>query len=81
MQDVLLENLSKRYLIGHESAQRETYTALRDVIAREARNFVRKAADLFQGRQIVQPSETIAAPKPCKRPELVRCNATSSQLL
>ena len=55
---ISVENLSKRYLIGHESAQREAYTALRDVIAREARNFVRKAADMFQGRQIVQGDET-----------------------
>ncbi len=50
-------NLSKRYLIGHQSAQRESYLALRDVIGREARNFVRKAADLLYGRQIVQGDE------------------------
>ena len=55
---ISVENLSKRYVIGHESAQRERYTALRDVIAREARNFVRKAADMFHGRQIVQGDET-----------------------
>jgi lipopolysaccharide transport system ATP-binding protein len=55
---IAVENLSKRYLIGHESTQRESYTALRDVIAREARNFVRKATDMFHGRQIVQGDET-----------------------
>jgi lipopolysaccharide transport system ATP-binding protein len=55
---ISVENLSKRYLIGHESAQRQNYTALRDVIARETRNFVRKASDLFHGRQIVQGDET-----------------------
>ena len=55
---ISVENLSKRYLIGHESAQRERYTALRDVIAREARNFVRKAADMLHGRQIVEGDET-----------------------
>jgi lipopolysaccharide transport system ATP-binding protein len=55
---ISVENLSKRYVIGHESAQRESYTALRDVIAREVRNFVRKAADMFHGRQIVQGDET-----------------------
>ena len=54
---ISVENLSKRYLIGHQSAQRERYTALRDVIGREARNFVRKAADLLRGRQIVQGDE------------------------
>ena len=37
--------------------ERERYTALRDVIGREARNFVRKAVDLFHGRQIVQGDE------------------------
>ncbi len=55
---ISVENLSKRYLIGHESAQRERYTALRDVIVRETRNFVRKAADLYHGRQILQGDET-----------------------
>ena len=54
---ISVENLSKRYLIGHQSAQRERYTALRDVIGREARNFARKALDLFHGRQIVQGDE------------------------
>jgi lipopolysaccharide transport system ATP-binding protein len=54
---ISVENLSKRYLIGHRTAQREPYTALRDVITREARNFVRKAADFLYGRQIVQGDE------------------------
>jgi homopolymeric O-antigen transport system ATP-binding protein len=55
---ISVENLSKRYLIGHKSAQQESYTALRDVIARETRNFVRKASDMFKGRQILQGDET-----------------------
>ena len=54
---ITVENLSKRYFVGHRTAQRERYTALRDVIAREARNFTRKADDLFRGRQIVQGDE------------------------
>jgi len=56
MSDIVIaaEYLSKSYLVGHQSAQRESYTALRDVIAREARNFARKTADLVRGRQIVQ---------------------------
>src|SRR5262249_25557162 len=33
------------------------YTALRDVIGREVRSFARKAADFFQGRQVVQGDE------------------------
>jgi lipopolysaccharide transport system ATP-binding protein len=59
MSDIVIsvENVSKRYLVGHRSAQRASYTALRDVIGREARNFVRKAVDLVRGRQIVQGDE------------------------
>jgi lipopolysaccharide transport system ATP-binding protein len=54
---IVAENLSKSYIVGHRSAERERYTALRDVIAREARNFARKSIDLFRGRQIVQGDE------------------------
>ena len=45
MSDVVIsvENLWKTYLIGH-NARRESYTALRDVIARHAHNLVRKTA-------------------------------------
>ena len=59
MSDIIIavENLSKRYLVGHQSAQRERYTALRDVIGREAGNFARKAVDFVRGRQIVQGDE------------------------
>src|SRR5215470_16023159 len=54
---IFVENLSKSYLVGHQSASRESYTALRDVIAREARNFTRKTLDLVRGWQIVQGDE------------------------
>jgi homopolymeric O-antigen transport system ATP-binding protein len=54
---IAVENLSKSYLIGHQASQREPYTALRDVIAREARNFVRRGLDLIRGREIVQGDE------------------------
>jgi lipopolysaccharide transport system ATP-binding protein len=54
---ISVENLSKCYLVGHRSARRERYTALRDVIGREARNFARKAGDFLRGRQIVQGDE------------------------
>ena len=59
MSDVVIaaENLSKSYLVGHQSAQRERYTALRDIIAREASNFAGKALDFIRGRQIVQGDE------------------------
>ena len=56
---ITAENLSKSYWVGHQSAQRESYTALRDVIAREARNFTRKTVDLVHGRQIVQGEQQI----------------------
>ena len=56
MSDIVIaaEDLSKSYLVGHQSADRESYTALRDVLAREARNFSRKGLDFIRGRQIVQ---------------------------
>jgi len=54
---ISVENLSKRYLIGHQSAERERYTALRDVIVREMRNFGRRAVDLVRGESIVQGDE------------------------
>src|SRR4249920_1624616 len=52
---ITVENLSKSYLIGHKS--RETYTTLRDVLARRARNFARRSLDFACGRQIVQGDE------------------------
>jgi hypothetical protein len=52
-----IENLSKRYLVGHRSARREKYTALRDVISREVRNLARKTVAVFRARQIVQGDE------------------------
>jgi lipopolysaccharide transport system ATP-binding protein len=54
---VTVENLSKSYFVGHRLVQGKRYTALRDVIALEARNFVRNASDLIRGRQIVQGDE------------------------
>jgi ABC-type polysaccharide/polyol phosphate transport system, ATPase component len=54
---ITIENLSKRYLIGHQTAHRERYTTLRDVVTREVRNFTRKAADLVHGRQVIQGDE------------------------
>ena len=51
---ISVENLSKSYLVGHHAAQTQRYTALRDVLARNARNLARKARGMFQGRAIVQ---------------------------
>jgi lipopolysaccharide transport system ATP-binding protein len=54
---IAVENLSKRYLVAHQSAERRGYTALRDVIGREVRNFARKAVDVVRGQQIVPGDE------------------------
>jgi lipopolysaccharide transport system ATP-binding protein len=53
---ISVENLSKRYLVGHRGRRegQASYTALREVIGRELRNFGRKAGDLMRGRQVVQ---------------------------
>ena len=54
---IVVENLSKRYLLGHRFSSRYKYVALRDVIGREIRNFTRKAVDVARGRQVVQGDE------------------------
>lgn len=55
MSDIVIraEGLGKKYTIGHE-AGKERYRALRDVIARGARNALRKAGDMMHGRPIVE---------------------------
>jgi len=54
---IKVENLSKSYLVGHNTGQGERYTALRDVIARNTKNLVRKTRDMFQGKAIIQGDE------------------------
>ena len=54
---ITIEGLSKSYVLGHRSAEGVRYVAFRDVIARETRNFARKAVDFARGRQIVQGDE------------------------
>ena len=56
---ITVENLSKSYLVGHRSDRQGTYnySALRDIIGREFRNFARKAADVVRGRQVIQGDE------------------------
>jgi hypothetical protein len=53
---ITIENLSKSYLLGHQTSQydRYKYTALRDLLGRIIRNFARKATDMTRGRLIVQ---------------------------
>lgn len=50
------DGLGKRYVIGHQ-AERESYVALRDVIARNLRNFGRTAMDVLRGRPNVAGDE------------------------
>ena len=59
MSDVIIsaENISKFYLIGHNAARSERYTALRDVLARNARSLSRRTRDMLRGRAIVQGDE------------------------
>src|ERR1700704_5874395 len=51
---ISVENVSKCYLVGHQSAQRERYHSLRDVIGLEVRKFARKIGELARGRNIVE---------------------------
>jgi len=48
---ITVENVSKRYLVGHNAARDATF---REVLARNARNLARKTHDMITGRQIVQ---------------------------
>jgi lipopolysaccharide transport system ATP-binding protein len=55
---ISVENLSKRYLLGHKSDEtREPYLALRGVVARDIRKIGRRTADMLRGRHIIQGDE------------------------
>jgi lipopolysaccharide transport system ATP-binding protein len=56
---IVVENLSKSYLLGHTSRSNGKYrhATFREVIGREVRDFARKTVDLARGRQIVQGDE------------------------
>ena len=58
MSDIVIqaEGLGKKYLIGHQT-ERERYTALRDVLARNVRDYWRKAKALAHGNPIVPGDE------------------------
>ena len=49
---ITVENLSKSYLLGHRSGDRNAN--LRDLIIRTARNATRKTADMLKGKQVLQ---------------------------
>lgn len=54
---ITVENLSKRYLVGHQSEYRQQFITFREMIMREAQNFARKAIDFVQGRPLIQGDE------------------------
>lgn len=54
---ITVDSLSKRYLVGHQTARTDHDSSFRYMIAHEARNFTRKAVDFVCGRQIVQGDE------------------------
>jgi len=51
------ENLGKKYTIGHQS-QKAGYTALRDLLAKNARTVWNKTKDLASGKPIIQGDTT-----------------------
>jgi lipopolysaccharide transport system ATP-binding protein len=53
---ISVENLSKRYLVGHRAERTldDRFPNFRDMAGRSLRNAVRKAADILHGRQVVQ---------------------------
>jgi lipopolysaccharide transport system ATP-binding protein len=56
---ISVENLSKKYLVGHQTAPRgrSRYVSLRDVMVREMCNLTRKAIKGVRERQILQGDE------------------------
>lgn len=52
---IRVDGLGKKYIIGHQSNER--YTALRDVITRSAKGFVRTAGDMLRGRPVYSGDE------------------------
>src|SRR6202047_4762186 len=56
---ITVENLSKKYLVGHKSEirSRSNYIALRDVVGSEIGNVVRKTIGVIRGRQFLHRDE------------------------
>lgn len=52
-----VENLSKRYWVGHQAASAARYIALRDVIAHGVGNLARRTCDMIKGRGSVGGDE------------------------
>jgi lipopolysaccharide transport system ATP-binding protein len=54
---IRVSNLSKKYLLGHETTRYAPYRSLRETVMRQVRNFGRKALDMAQGRQLLHGDE------------------------
>ena len=56
MSDVVIsvENLSKRYLVGHNAAQSEHRADFRELVSRNVSSLARKTRDMLSGRPLVQ---------------------------
>lgn len=54
---IRVEDLGKKYLVGHNAVASDGYQSLRDIIARNTRDLARKTADMVRGREIVQGDE------------------------
>lgn len=52
-----VENLSKSYLIGHETSRRGGQESFRDMIGRHAKNFAHAGFDMMRGRQLIHGGE------------------------
>ena len=53
---ITVENLSKRYLIGHHATDGARYHSLRETLVRTARSFARKTKNLLLGAPIIEGS-------------------------
>ncbi len=49
---ISIENVGKRYLVGHKTGSVRRYTALRDTIALKARQLLRNSVDILSGRAL-----------------------------
>jgi len=54
---IIVDKLSKCYLIGHRTARRQSYSTFGEAIAQGARNFGRNAVQLLKRREIVSGDE------------------------
>ncbi len=49
---ITVDNVSKRYLIGHQSGRQGSYTALRDLVSQGTRDFARKTVAFARGQKL-----------------------------